>query len=253
MTQTAPTVTIVVPTFNERENLPTLAAALDGLTVENLRLLVVDDNSPDGTGRVADGLDAQVRLDVGVLHRTEKNGLGRAYVAGMQRALDEGADIVVQMDADLSHPASTIPEMIRVLTTTDAAVVLGSRYVAGGAVADDWPWHRKLLSWGANRYVDTILRLGVQDATAGYKAWHARTLRAIDLDTVVSSGYSFQVEMNNRVVRRGMRIAEVPIRFEERTEGASKMTLAVQWESIKMPWKLRFGGGRRVPAQSDAG
>src|SRR5699024_7851571 len=147
--------------------LPTLAAALEGLALENLRLLLVDDNSPDGTGDVAARLDARLSISVTVVHRTEKSGLGRAYIAGMPLALAQGGDIVVQMDADLSHPVSAIPEMIRVLTTTDAAVVLGSRYVAGGAVADDWAWHRKLLSWGANRYVDTILRLGVQDATAG--------------------------------------------------------------------------------------
>lgn len=236
-----PRVTVVVPTYNERENLPRLAVELAGLEVPNLHLLVVDDDSPDGTGRVAEDLSDDAALDVAVLHRTVKDGLGRAYVAGMQRALDEGADVVIQMDADLSHPVSAVPAMLAELERSDAAVVLGSRYVPGGSVADEWAWHRKLLSRGANRYVDTILRLGVRDATAGFKAWRAETLRAIDLSTVESNGYSFQVEMNHRVVRRGLRIAEVPIRFEERTEGASKMTLAVQWESALMPWRLRFG------------
>jgi dolichol-phosphate mannosyltransferase len=134
--------------------------------------------------------------------------------------------------------------MIRTLTTTDAAVVLGSRYVPGGAVASDWPWHRKALSAWANFYVNAILRLGVKDATAGFKAWHARTLEAIDVASIHSNGYSFQVEMNYRTTSRGMRIAEVPIRFEERTDGVSKMSLAVQLESALVPWKLRFGKKR---------
>ncbi|MDN5759359.1 MAG: polyprenol monophosphomannose synthase [Tomitella sp.] len=241
MPETAPRVTVVVPTYNERDNLPRLAAALDESPLPNLHLLVVDDDSPDGTGEVAEELAGRLSIGVGVLHRKEKNGLGRAYIDGMRRALDEGADIVVQMDADLSHPTGALPEMIDVLATTDAAVVLGSRYVPGGSVADEWAWHRKLLSRGANRYVDSILRLGVKDATAGFKAWRAETLRAIGLDSIESNGYSFQVEMNHRVVQQGMRIAEVPIRFEERTDGDSKMTLAVQWESATMPWRLRFG------------
>ena len=138
----APKTTVVVPTYNERENLPKLVELLAGLKVEGLGVLVVDDNSPDGTGDIADKLAIDGPIDVSVLHRTEKNGLGRAYVAGMTRALDEGADIVIQMDADLSHPTEVIPAMIDKLNTTDAAVVLGSRYVPGGAVAADWPWHQ---------------------------------------------------------------------------------------------------------------
>ncbi|WP_182357611.1 polyprenol monophosphomannose synthase [Tomitella gaofuii] len=243
MPDTPPRVTVVVPTYNERENLPRLAVGLAGLGLPALRLLVVDDGSPDGTGQVAEGLSDTLPLQVDVLHRTVKDGLGRAYVAGMLRALDDGADVVIQMDADLSHPVGAIPEMLDVLARSDAAVVLGSRYVAGGSVAEDWAWHRKLLSRGANRYVDTILRLGVRDATAGFKAWRADALRSVGLDTIESNGYSFQVEMNHRAVRQGLRIAEVPIRFEERTEGASKMTLAVQWESALMPWRLRYGRG----------
>jgi dolichol-phosphate mannosyltransferase len=159
----------------------------------------------------------------------------------MTRALEEGADIVVQMDADLSHPASVIPAMVETLATRDAAVVLGSRYVAGGEVAEQWPWQRKALSAWANFYVNAILRLRVKDATAGFKAWRAETLRAIDLPTIHSNGYSFQVEMNYRTVKKGLRILEVPIRFEERVAGASKMSLAVQLESALTPWKLLFG------------
>jgi dolichol-phosphate mannosyltransferase len=242
MDSDAPKVTVVVPTYNERDNLPRLVELLAALELPNLQVLVVDDNSPDGTGEVADKLAIEGPIPVSVLHRTAKDGLGRAYVAGMSRALAEGAGIVVQMDADLSHPSTAIPEMVKVLTTTDAAVVLGSRYVAGGATASNWPWHRKALSAWANFYVNTILRLGVKDATAGFKAWHAATLRAIDVESVQSNGYAFQVEMNYRVVRRGLRIAEVPIRFEERNDGVSKMSLGVQIESAKVPWKLRFNG-----------
>ncbi|PYC77705.1 polyprenol monophosphomannose synthase [Streptomyces tateyamensis] len=240
MTSSAPKIVVVVPTYNERENLPVLAGLLAELELPNLHLLVVDDNSPDGTGEVADKLAAESGGTVGVLHRTAKDGLGRAYLAGMARALDEGAEIVVQMDADLSHPSTAIPAMVQILETTDAAVVLGSRYVPGGSTASEWPWHRKALSAWANFYVNTILRLHVKDATAGFKAWRAATLRAIDLPSVHSNGYSFQVEMNYRVVKRGMTIREVPIRFEERAIGVSKMSLGVQLESAMAPWKLLF-------------
>jgi dolichol-phosphate mannosyltransferase len=245
MAPACPKVVVVVPTYNERENLPVLAGRLADLPVQNLHLLVVDDGSPDGTGEVAEKLAAARPECVGVLHRVAKDGLGRAYVAGMSRALEEGADVVVQMDADLSHPAEVIPAMLGVLESTDAAVVLGSRYVAGGQVACEWPWHRKALSAWANFYVNAILRLGVRDATAGFKAWRAETLRAIDLPSIRSNGYSFQVEMNHRVVRRGLRIREVPIRFEERVTGASKMSLAVQLESALAPWKLLLGRAPR--------
>lgn len=244
MTAESPKVVVVVPTYNERDNLPVLARLLADLPVPDLHLLVVDDNSPDGTGEVADGLAAEAPGTVGVLHRTTKDGLGRAYLAGMTRALDEGADVVIQMDADLSHPPAVIPAMVDTLLTTDTAVVLGSRYVTGGSTAADWPWHRKVLSAWANAYVNAILRLRVKDATAGFKAWRSGTLRAIDLPSVHSNGYSFQVEMNYRTVKRGLAIREVPIRFEERTRGTSKMSLAVQLESALTPWRLRFGRTR---------
>ncbi len=240
MTAPPPKVVVVVPTYNERENLPILAKLLADLPVENLHILVVDDSSPDGTGELADELAEKSSDTVSVLHRAEKDGLGRAYIAGMTRALEDGADIVVQMDADLSHPVSAIPTMVATLRETDAAVVLGSRYVAGGSTAEEWAWHRKTLSVWANVYVNTILRLHVHDATAGFKAWRASTLRAIDLPSIGSNGYSFQVEMNYRVVKRGLKISEVPIRFEERAEGASKMSLRVQLESALTPWKLLF-------------
>jgi dolichol-phosphate mannosyltransferase len=243
MPAAGPKTTVVVPTYNERENLPRLVDLLAGLNLPDLGVLVVDDSSPDGTGEVADKLAVEAPLPVQVLHRTVKDGLGRAYVTGMTRALDDGADIVIQMDADLSHPASVIPQMVELLRSSDAAVVLGSRYVPGGAVASNWPWRRKALSAWANFYVNTILRLGVRDATAGFKAWRAQTLRTIDVGSVHSNGYAFQVEMNYRVVRHGLRIAEVPIRFEERSEGVSKMNLGEQVESALVPWRLLLGRG----------
>jgi dolichol-phosphate mannosyltransferase len=241
MTEADPTIVVVVPTYNERDNLPVLVGRLADLRIPNLRVLVVDDNSPDGTGEVADRLATESTIDVGVLHRAGKEGLGRAYIAGMTRALDEGADVVIQMDADLSHPTSAIPTMITTLLDGDAGVVLGSRYVPGGSTASQWPWHRKALSLWANLYVNAVLRLHVKDATAGFKAWRASTLRAVDLPSITSNGYSFQVEMNHRTVKLGLRILEVPIRFEERTEGASKMSFGVQLESALAPWKLLFG------------
>jgi dolichol-phosphate mannosyltransferase len=240
MQESSPKTVVVIPTYNERESLPVLAGQLAELQLPNLHLLVVDDNSPDGTGEIADKLAAESDGTIGVLHRGEKDGLGRAYIAGMTRALDEGAQIVIQMDADLSHPVSVIPAMIETLQTTDAAVVIGSRYVPGGSTAAEWPMYRKALSSWANFYVNAILRLRVKDATAGFKAWRATALTAIDLPSIHSNGYSFQVEMNYRAVQRKLPIVEVPIHFEERVRGASKMTLRVQFESALTPWKLLF-------------
>ncbi len=239
MNGSVPKVVVVVPTYNERDNLPVLAGQLAELDVADLHLLVVDDNSPDGTGTIADELaggsaDGRVR----VLHRTVKDGLGRAYIDGMSRAIEADADIVVQMDADLSHPTSVIPKMVNLLENSEVGVVIGSRYVEGGSTASVWPWHRKALSVGANLYVNAVLHLHVKDATAGFKAWRAETLRAINLSSIRSTGYSFQVEMNYRATKRGVRIVEVPIHFEERSTGTSKMSFWTQLESVAMPWRL---------------
>lgn len=238
MTASTPKITVVVPTYNERENLAILTAQLEALGIPNLHVLVVDDNSPDGTGDIADVLASDSGGTVSVLHRTEKNGLGRAYVAGMTRALAENSQIVIQMDADLSHPVSAIPAMVERIQNQGADLVIGSRYVAGGSTAAEWPWHRKALSLWANFYVRTILRLKVKDGTAGFKAWTASGLRTIDVASIGSNGYSFQVEMNYRTAQRGLKIVEVPIRFEERIEGASKMNVREQIESALTPWKL---------------
>ncbi len=236
VSSSSPLVYVVVPTYNERDNIVELIRRLSALGVPRLNVLVVDDGSPDGTGQVVEEIGAS-DTSVHVLHRAVKDGLGRAYVAGMMAALEAGADVVIQMDADLSHPTEVIPTMLERLRTAD--VVVGSRYVEGGSVAADWPWHRRLLSWGANVYVEAILRLGIKDSTAGFKAWRADALRTIHLPSIHSNGYAFQVEMGYRASLSGLRTVETPIRFVERADGTSKMSLKVQLESAVMPWHLR--------------
>jgi dolichol-phosphate mannosyltransferase len=233
-------VTVVLPTYNEAENLPVLVAALLDLPLDGLRILVADDNSPDGTGPIADQLASRYGADkVTVLHRPGKQGLGRAYVDGMTRAMQAGADFVVQMDSDLSHAPDYLPQMLGTLLATDADVVIGSRYVAGASLAQEWAWHRKALSGFANAYVRMLLRLGIRDVTAGFKLWRSSALNAIKVASIRSNGYSFQVEMNYRTVRHGLKIIELPIHFADRTKGQSKMSLRVQLESALMPFLLR--------------
>jgi dolichol-phosphate mannosyltransferase len=173
------------------------------------------------------------------LHRKKKDGLGRAYVEGMSHALMLGADFVVQMDSDLSHPPEYVPQLLGALLSTHAAVVIGSRYVAGGSLSERWAWHRRLLSWWANTYIRLLLRMRVSDITAGYKMWRAPALEAIDLSAVRSNGYSFQVEMNYRTLKHRMKIVEIPICFAERRTGASKMSFKVQAESALLPFRLK--------------
>ncbi|NGO76849.1 polyprenol monophosphomannose synthase [Streptomyces sp. YC504] len=243
--------TVVMPTYNEAGNLPRMAETLMALAEElpGLSLLVVDDSSPDGTGELAESLAERYnthRVRMRVLHRTEKDGLGRAYAAGMTRAVEDGAAYVLQMDADGSHPAQKVAEMLGVALSTGAGVVVGSRYVPGGSLSDAWGAHRKLLSRWANTYASAILGTRVRDITGGFNLWRADTLRAIDLASVGSAGYSFQVEMKYAALRRGFGVMEVPIHFEDRTVGESKMNFAVQLESMAMPWKLRAAArGRR--------
>lgn len=233
-------VTVVLPTYNEAANLPVITAELLGLPLSGLRILVADDNSPDGTGDLADQLAGQYGQDkVTVVHRPGKQGLGRAYVDGMTRAMAAGAEFVVQMDADLSHAPAYLPQMLGTLLSAQADVVIGSRYVAGASLASEWSWRRKALSAFANGYVRALLRLGIRDVTAGFKIWRASALEAIDVASIRSNGYSFQVEMNYRSVRKNLKIVELPIRFEERHEGASKMDVKVQLESALMPFQLR--------------
>jgi dolichol-phosphate mannosyltransferase len=233
-------VTIVLPTYNEAANLPVIAAELLGLPLSGLRLLVADDNSPDGTGAIADGLVEQYGQDkITVVHRPGKQGLGRAYVDGMTRAMAAGADFVVQMDSDLSHGPVYVPQMLGTMLSCDADVVIGSRYVTGASVAGEWAWYRKALSGFANEYVRVLLHLGIRDVTAGFKIWRASALKTIDVASIGSNGYSFQVEMNYRSVRHGLKIVELPIHFADRREGESKMSLKVQLESALLPFQLR--------------
>ncbi|MFR9723838.1 polyprenol monophosphomannose synthase [Streptomyces sp. MS19] len=243
-------VTVVMPTYNEADSLPVTAAALLALPLPGLRLLVVDDASPDGTGELADGLAARHPGRVSVLHRTAKDGLGRAYVAGMTRAVDEGAAYVLQMDADGSHGTEYVPQLVGTALATGAGLVVGSRYVPGGRLADEWAPHRRLLSRWANRYVGAVLRTGLRDATAGFVLWRADVVRALDLEHTRSNGYSFQVELKHAAVRAGHAAVEIPIRFEERRQGASKMSARVQYEAALLPWRLLLGDltGRRRAA-----
>jgi dolichol-phosphate mannosyltransferase len=233
-------VVVVVPTYNEATNLPLLVEELLALALPNLRVLVADDNSPDGTGEIADKLAATYEDRVIVVHRAGKEGLGRAYVDGIGRALDAGAEYVVQMDADLSHPTEYVPQLLGTMLATGAGLVIGSRYVSGGALAEDWPLYRKALSGWANFYVQRLLSLQVRDLTSGFKIWRAEVLRDIGLDGIRSNGYSFQVEMHYLAHKRRHKVVEVPIHFNERQHGESKMSFGVKLESAVMPFQLRY-------------
>lgn len=221
---------VIIPTFNERESLPR-ALERTRAAVPEADILVADDNSPDGTGAVADAA-AAADAHVHVLHRPGKQGLGRAYVAGFQWALERGYDLVVEMDADGSHRPEQLPDLLRRVHRPDApALVIGSRWVPGGEVVN-WPRHRELLSRGANTYVRLMLGLPVRDATAGFRVFRAETLAGLPLGEIESQGYCFQVDMTWRVHRAGGRVAEVPISFVERAEGVSKMSRAIITEAL---------------------
>jgi dolichol-phosphate mannosyltransferase len=227
---------VVVPTYNERENLPRLVEKIRQ-AVDSLDILVVDDNSPDGTGHLADELSAASGNRLFVLHRDRKEGLGRAYVAGFRRALEMRYDIIVQMDADLSHDPSYLPAFLERIQ--DADLVLGSRYVHGICVVN-WDFKRLLLSKMATKYVRIVTGMPFSDSTGGFKCWRAGTLQAIGLDRVFSSGYLFQIEMTYRTLRKGYRVAEIPIIFYERNLGRSKMDWRVISEALWGVLKLRF-------------
>ncbi|UWM49520.1 glycosyltransferase [Streptomyces carpaticus] len=230
--------TVVMPTYNEAEALPGIAAELLGLPLPGLRLLIVDDASPDGTGRLADALARDHPGRIQVLHRAGKDGLGRAYAAGMAAAVAHGARYVLQMDADGSHPPRHVPQLLGSARATGADLVIGSRYVPGGQLTTAWPAHRRLLSRWANRYAGAVLRTGLRDLTAGFVLWRAAALAGLRLEHTRSAGYSFQIELKHAAVRAGCSAVEVPIRFEERRHGASKMSAAVQLEAALLPWRL---------------
>ena len=229
----APTALVVVPTYNERENLPLL---VDGLMRHpNVSVLVVDDDSPDGTAAVARELAAKYPGRIRVLERRGIRGLGRSYVDGLKVALDEKVDLICQMDADLSHDPAQLPRLIAGAATAD--VVIGSRYIPGGQIVN-WPLRRRLLSRFANIYVRTITRLTARDCTSGYRCWRREALAGMPLDRFISDGYSFLVEMLYVAGRRGYRIGEAPITFVERRLGESKLSRAVLVESAIAPWRL---------------
>lgn len=228
---------IVLPTYNEKENLPLMIEALFALNLDNLHILVVDDNSPDGTGKIADEFAAK-DLRVTVLHRKEKNGLGQAYVAGFKQALKQDAEYIIQMDCDFSHQPKYIPDLLKAIEGND--LVLGSRFAKGGSVDENWSFYRKLLTWFANRvYTPTILGIPVRDATGGYRIWKRNTLIGLDLNRIRSNGYVFQVEMAYVTCRLGFRVAEIPIYFPDRELGESKMDLRIQIEAAMRVWQVR--------------
>jgi dolichol-phosphate mannosyltransferase len=230
-----PSVLLIIPTYNEKENLPVLVPQLRA-TVPDAHVLIVDDNSPDGTGALADRMAASSEKHVHVLHRTDKDGLGRAYVAGFGWGLSRGYERLVQMDADLSHDAKCVPVLLAASETHD--LVLGSRYVLGGGTLN-WGLTRRVLSRGGSLYARTILGLSVRDLTGGFKCWRRHVLEDINLPTVRSNGYSFQIEMTYRALLRGHSVTEVPIVFADRIEGQSKMSKKIVAEAMMMVWKLR--------------
>ena len=230
---------IVIPTYNEADNLPGLIAELLALGVQGLAVLIVDDNSPDGTGAVAETLAQRFPGIVHVRHRANKEGLGRAYLDGFAIALDMGADYIIQMDADFSHPSTAIPQMLSLMS--ENAVVVGSRYVKGGELDERWSWWRRFLSWWANEvWSRTFLGLHARDITAGFKCWRRETLIGIGLDRVGSNGYAFQVEMAYLTERLGYRVTEIPIYFEDRRIGQSKMSVRVKLQGAIDVFRIRW-------------
>lgn len=228
-------ITVVLPTYNEAENLPKLIPVLLALPLD-LSILVVDDNSPDGTGRIAEALSIEHPGRVEVIHRSGKLGLQSAYLGGFAKAFEMGAEAVVQMDADFSHDPAVLPAMAELLKSCD--VVIGSRYVAGGSVDEGWPLWRKGLSAFGNRYARAILRFSLHDVTTGYRMWRREALQGIPLERIRSTGYVFLVEMAYLAYCMGFRIAEVPIHFADRRWGKSKMSVKIQLEAAVRIWDV---------------
>ncbi len=226
---------VVIPTYNERDNLPGLVSEI--LKNEGYRIIVVDDDSPDGTGAIADELAATHEGRVSAIHRRGARGLGRSLVAGLTRALADGAELIFQMDADFSHDPKYLPAMVA--ATADADLVLGSRYVRGVSVVN-WPLHRIVLSTLANRYVRAVTGLDENDCTTGFRCWRREALAGIPLEGLISDGYAFLVEQLFLARQSGCRVREVPIIFVERREGASKVSGSVLLESAIVPWRLRL-------------
>jgi len=235
-----PNATVCLPTYNERGNLEPMLRALAPLGV---RVLVIDDNSPDGTGELADRLAEELDF-VSVLHRAQKEGLGPAYLAGFRRALADGADYVLEVDCDFSHDPADIPRLIAACDD-GADLALGSRYVPGGGT-ENWGIARRIVSWGGSFYARAMLGVSIRDLTGGFKCFRRVVLETVDLDAIESKGYAFQIETTYRALRKGFRVVEVPIRFVDRTEGQSKMSRAIFLEAVwKVPLlRLRALAGR---------
>jgi dolichol-phosphate mannosyltransferase len=230
-------VTVVIPTYNERDNIASLISGL--LALEGcIQILVVDDASPDGTGGIADALACEHPGRVHVLHRTAKEGLGRAYIAGFRRAVELNTPYIAQMDADHSHRPSDLQAMLRAATTSQADLVLGSRYIPGGNTRG-WPWHRRLISRAGGIYAGLILGVPIRDLTGGFKVWRRETLQDIELDSIRSDGYSFQIETTYRALRRNHSYEQVPITFHDRVAGRSKLSRRVVIEAAIVAWQLR--------------
>ena len=223
---------LLLPTYNESQNLPGFIPEV--LAAFPADILIIDDNSPDGTGRIADEL-ARQNSRISVMHRPKKSGLGSAYVAGFRWALERSYDAVFQMDSDFSHDPKDLPRLAEALSGCDMA--LGSRYVKGGRILD-WPWPRLAISALGNYYARAVLRIGVKDLTGGFKAFKREALQALDLDRIFSDGYAFQIETTYRTVRKGFKVKEIPIVFRDRTLGESKISRRVVWEALGLVWKL---------------
>jgi dolichol-phosphate mannosyltransferase len=228
--------TVVIPTYNEADNLPALATELWALPIPELKILIIDDASPDGTGEIAERLASRHPQRLAVIHREGKLGLGSAYITGFKAAIKDGAQAVGQMDADFSHAPSYLPGFLEKLEVADA--VFGSRYVEGGRLDENWGIGRVLLSWFGNTYARTILRLNVLDVTGGYRVWRRETLMGMPLDRIKSDGYVFQVELAYVAQRLGYQFYEMPIYFEDRRIGRSKMSLRIQIEAALRVWQF---------------
>lgn len=229
---------IVVPTYNEVENLPILIDELFKLNIPDLHILIVDDNSPDGTGDIAEEIKTKEPDNISVIHREGKLGLGTAYITGFKYCLADGADQIVQMDADFSHNPKKVTVLLDQLQITD--MVLGSRYVSGGGLDENWAFWRKGLSSFGNLYARLILGMSIRDVTGGFRAWRRETLSGIPLNRVKSQGYAFQVEMAYITHLSGFTISEVPIYFADRSRGDSKMSINIQLEAAKRVWSILY-------------
>jgi dolichol-phosphate mannosyltransferase len=242
--------TIIIPTYNEAENLPIISSALFLLPGLQANLIIVDDNSPDGTGNVAEDLAANYPGRLNIIHRSGKLGLGTAYIEGFQKALKDGAEVIAQMDADFSHPPEKMVELMQALETCDIA--MGSRYVPGGKLDERWPLWRKGLSAFGNIYARTILRLPMHDVTGGFRAWRREALLEIPLTRVRSNGYAFQVEMAYLGYRNGCSFKEIPIYFADRRWGQSKMSFRIQAEAAVRVWQM-LSAYRDIPGRKTVG